>query len=381
MLRRSSRVRMMSTSAAPPSRCTVLFGTQLWRSDLLADGEGTITSKTNLELGRAVRQAFARQAKPLSAGASAAYMHEGANHSHDGVDPIASAANNEFFQHQIDNLHTLDPATTAPLAGDDCMLSSFATGKTAGAFAQLSAIMRSSAARFFVESYALSPEEATGLVAGRRLLLWASVHAGGSAHPYHSHRDALVSGVYFVDCPEGAGSFIAGSAMPPGPLSVEYRVDPAAGTLLVFPSSLPHRVSPSTSEQSRPRVSISFNLEGRWDESPPAPHVQLEASSRSAAQPLAAHQRLVATLEPAERSSYALAAPATQRDSFVSQQPGTGAASNLDGAQVVPDSVAEDEAMKSFAQMAQKLMKNQDSKPGGGYGKRPQGMPERRKRR
>ena len=319
---------------------------------------------------------------PLSSDVAAQYRHEGANRSHEEADPLASAANNEFFQHQIRNLQTM--ATTAAgtaLAGDDRMLSSFTTGASAGAFAQLACAMRSSAARFFVESYALPAAEADALVAGRRLLMWASVHSDGSAHPYHSHRDALLSGVYFADCPEGAGDFIAGSAMPPDPLSVEYRVSPSAGTLLIFPSSLPHRVAPSTSEPSRPRVSISFNLEGAWDESPPSPHVQLEASDEVLEQ----QQQLIATLEPAERASGAHLAQAPRRGGvFVASQQGVGtgaAQQDLNTAQIVPDSVAEDDAMASFAQMAQKLMRNQDSKPGEAYGKRPQGMPERRKRR
>ena len=59
----------------------------------------------------------------------------------------------------------------------------------------------------------------------------------------------------------------------------------------------------------------------------------------------------------------------------------SGARQDLNGAQIVPDTVAEDEAMASnFAEIAQKLMRNQDSKPGEAYGKQPQGMPERRKR-
>ena len=74
---------------------------------------------------------------------------------------------------------------------------------------------------FLREAHALSADAAADLVCGRKLVLWASVHAGGSAHPYHSHRDALVSGVYFVDCPDGAGDFIAGSP----------AAAPAAGTL------------------------------------------------------------------------------------------------------------------------------------------------------
>ena len=142
---------------------------------------------------------------PLSRNVAAQYRHEGANRSHE-ADPLASAANNEFFQHQISNMQALDTtAAGTALAGDDCMLSSFSAGASAGAFAQLACAMRSSAARFFVEACALPSAQAEALIAGRRLLMWASVHSDGSAHPYHSHRDALLSGVYFADCPEGAG--------------------------------------------------------------------------------------------------------------------------------------------------------------------------------
>ena len=80
-------MRRLSTSSH-----TVLFGTPLWRAD------GVLDSATTTALARAVRQAFFRSHVPLSDSARAAYEHEGAGR---GVgDPLASAANNEFYAAQ-----------------------------------------------------------------------------------------------------------------------------------------------------------------------------------------------------------------------------------------------------------------------------------------
>ena len=109
------------------------------------------------------------------------------------------------------------------------------------AFGSLGRLVRASAQDYLQTTCSLSGAEAAALVRPRRMLLWASVHAGGSAHPAHTHRDAVLSGVYYADVPEGAGDFVAGGDGG----APAHRVAPATGTLLLFPSGMPHAVAPS----------------------------------------------------------------------------------------------------------------------------------------
>ena len=141
--------------------------------------------------------------------------------------------------------------------------------------------------------------------------------------------------------------------MPPRE-GAEYRIAPRDGTLLLFPSSLAHRIAPSACAPERPRLSISFNIEGRWDEVPAA-HVHIahdEMALRATVERAAAG---AAPTPPAARPR-----PSPPADAAVAPPP--------------PDvEVVEDDALENFAQMAQKLMRE----PGR---KRPQGMPERKSR-
>lgn len=86
-----------------------------------------------------------------------------------------------------------------------------------GAFGELSTLFRESCVRYMMKVSALaggkgmSRDEAHAFVAPRRLLVWASVHSDGSAHPWHTHRDAVLSGVYFLngESSQGGGQFVA----------------------------------------------------------------------------------------------------------------------------------------------------------------------------
>ena len=325
---RSPHIRRLSTSSH-----TVLFGTPLWRAD------GVLDRATTTALARAVRQAFFRSHVPLSESARAAYEHEGAGR---GVgDPLASAANNEFYAAQLKSLAAL------PDDADSLVPASFAR---LGAFGELARQLRAQATSYLRDALALAPADADALVGGRRLQLWASAHAENSEHPYHVHSDGVLSGVLFVDCPPGSGDFVAARAMPPRE-GAEYRIAPRDGTLLLFPSSLAHRIAPSACAPERPRLSISFNIEGRWDEVPAA-HVHID-------------EELGATVERA--AADAAPTPPAARP----RPPPPAAAAD---APPPPDiEVVEDEALENFAQMAQKLMRE----PGR---KRPQGMPERKSR-
>lgn len=325
---------------------TILFGTPLWRTNLLpALGEAS-----NAEIARAIRQAFfrAKTARPSSAQASR-YLHEGANR--EEVDPLASAANNEWFQHQLDNL----AATSTDDEKVSGMNLQLACLSRSPAFASLTQLIRDSTQTYLQEALALTPTDASALVSSRCMLLWSSVHAGGSAHPFHTHRDALLSGAYMLTCPKGSGDFVAGQ-----PTSgEECRIAAKPGTLLIFPSNMSHRVAPSKCEQ--PRISVSFNLEGHWAEIPSA-RVHLGELGR----PAGARTATIEAVTEANRRGQRAAVSAC------SHGWATAAAAAAKKAPA-EETVTEREAATDFAAMAQRLMMDPSRK-------RPQGMPERRKR-
>ena len=75
------------------------------------------------------------------------------------------------------------------------------------------------------------------------------------------------------------------------PAGVETPAGGVAGDLLLFPSWMPHRVSPS--EGDAPRISVSFNLEGPWGA---LPRQRLSLGARAGAR----HSELSGSAEPAE---------------------------------------------------------------------------------
>lgn len=96
---------------------------------------------------------------------------------------------------------------------------------------------------------------------------WANVHENGGFNRTHTHREALLSGCYYVDVPPGAGSIVFKDPRP-GPQHArslgkgvnslsEVSLQPKTGALLLFPNWLEHSVEPNESEQAR--VSIAFN--------------------------------------------------------------------------------------------------------------------------
>lgn len=95
--------------------------------------------------------------------------------------------------------------------------------------------------------------------------MWASVHANGSHHLAHHHQNSLLSGVLYVSVPEGSGDFVAHD--PRGqlpPFGRSQHFPPKPGDVLLFPGWLVHSVLPTLG--AAPRVSISFNLYGSWEQ-------------------------------------------------------------------------------------------------------------------
>lgn len=98
------------------------------------------------------------------------------------------------------------------------------------------------------------------------IFAWASVHPRGSCHLSHVHPGSLVSGVYYSQVPEGAGSLLLEDPRGPlPPFNSRFTLQPKEGDLIIFPSWLSHQVSPTSSRD--PRISWSFNvLDGDWSQ-------------------------------------------------------------------------------------------------------------------
>lgn len=114
------------------------------------------------------------------------------------------------------------------------------------------------------------------------LQAWANINKQGDYHNLHNHPHSYLSGTYYVAVPAqkianeqrtdlnpGAISFfdpraqanmnaIAGDAQ----VEAEFRVDPVAGMILLWPSFLHHFVHPNASAEAR--ISISFNVMPKW---------------------------------------------------------------------------------------------------------------------
>lgn len=99
---------------------------------------------------------------------------------------------------------------------------------------------------------------------------WANVAAPGGVHPMHSHPNNFLSGVYYLQVQAGADTINlhdprpqTAIIRPPVTELTAYNTDQVvvkvdAGTLLLFPSWLPHSVSPNGS--GKQRISVSFNM-------------------------------------------------------------------------------------------------------------------------
>ena len=100
--------------------------------------------------------------------------------------------------------------------------------------------------------------------------LWANMNAKGAAHPVHSHPNNFLSGVYYVRTHQGADTVNfhdprpqTGIIRPPVTELTAENTDQVVvkvsdGTLLMFPSWLPHSVDASGSGETR--ISASFNV-------------------------------------------------------------------------------------------------------------------------
>ena len=100
--------------------------------------------------------------------------------------------------------------------------------------------------------------------------LWVNFNPKGASHSVHSHPNNFLSGVYYVRTHKGADTInfhdpkpqTAVIRPPVTELTAENTdqvvVKVSDGTLLMFPSWLPHSVDASGSDEFR--ISVSFNI-------------------------------------------------------------------------------------------------------------------------
>ena len=92
---------------------------------------------------------------------------------------------------------------------------------------------------------------------------WINVMPPGAYHRIHTHPNANLSGVIYLQTPEGSGDLYIPSPYDNCINTIiktvpDYVLKPEVRQVYLFPSSLPHSVSRNESDEDR--VSISFNL-------------------------------------------------------------------------------------------------------------------------
>ena len=98
--------------------------------------------------------------------------------------------------------------------------------------------------------------------------MWGNINPKGGFNFTHVHPSGWLSGVYYIQLPEENNEIVFQDPRPARMMDFQrsslitdeyFSHHPKVGELLLFPSWLPHFVSPNTSDQNR--ISISFNVE------------------------------------------------------------------------------------------------------------------------
>lgn len=98
--------------------------------------------------------------------------------------------------------------------------------------------------------------------------MWGNINPKGGFNFTHVHPSGWLSGVYYIQLPEANNEIVFQDPRPARMMDFQrsslitdeyFSHRPKVGELLLFPSWLPHFVSPNTSDQNR--ISISFNVE------------------------------------------------------------------------------------------------------------------------
>ena len=98
--------------------------------------------------------------------------------------------------------------------------------------------------------------------------MWGNINPKGGMNFTHVHPSGWLSGVYYIQLPEGTNQITFEDPRPARMMDFQrsclvndeyFSHNPKVGELLLFPSWLPHFVLPNTSDENR--ISISFNIE------------------------------------------------------------------------------------------------------------------------
>lgn len=98
--------------------------------------------------------------------------------------------------------------------------------------------------------------------------MWGNVNPKGGMNFTHVHPSGWMSGVYYIQLPEGSDQIVFEDPRPARLMDFQrsclisdeyFTYQPKIGELLLFPSWLPHFTLPNPVEESR--ISISFNVE------------------------------------------------------------------------------------------------------------------------
>lgn len=105
--------------------------------------------------------------------------------------------------------------------------------------------------------------------------MWCSINRRNSSHGQHLHPFSHISGVFYVSCQSDSGSIYfkdprQGRWMVPPPLAqnlpentLNIRIDPLEGNLLLFPSFLEHGVEQNNTDSNRYSISFNFEIQPR----------------------------------------------------------------------------------------------------------------------
>lgn len=113
-----------------------------------------------------------------------------------------------------------------------------------------------------------------------RIITWVNCNGAAAFNRAHTHPGAELSGVLYVQVPEGSGPLVFRDPRPQCEMSrlaarlltplagmqSTHVVPPVAGCLLLFPSWLMHQVEPGSNQHDL-RIAISLNICGLQDRS------------------------------------------------------------------------------------------------------------------
>jgi uncharacterized protein (TIGR02466 family) len=98
--------------------------------------------------------------------------------------------------------------------------------------------------------------------------MWGNVNPRGGYNLTHVHPTGWMSGVYYVELPQGCSGITFEDPRPASLMDFQqsclvdkqyHNHQPKNGELVLFPSWLPHFVNPNLTNENR--ISISFNVE------------------------------------------------------------------------------------------------------------------------